>query len=440
MMTTHDTEKPRGATPPAGPDGRGGMDRRIEKKKWPPKRIAVVGGAGLFTIFIIYALVANTGSRLNVEAGRLTVSTVVRGPFQEYIPVNGVVQPIRTFYLDAVEGGRIEERFVEAGAFVRKGDRILRMGNTNLQLDVMYREALSYEQINNARNTSITIEQNTISVRQEVAEAEFQFQQASRNYLRDSTLFDRGLTSPMEFKRSQDEYAYWKERKAISLAHWQQDSLLRVNQLGQLDASIRRMTANLELTRKNLENLTLRAPIGGQLSSLNAEIGQSKSAGERLGQIDVLDSFKVRVPVDEFYIARVSPGQTGLCELAGDTFALTIRKVYPEVREGRFEVDMEFSSKVPGGIRRGQTLQIRLELGRLEEAVMVPRGGFYQKTGGQWIYVVDESGDFAVRRSIRLSRQNPQVFEVLEGLSAGERVVTSSYDSFGDADRLVIKR
>jgi HlyD family secretion protein len=416
------------------------MDRRIEKKKWPPKKIALVGGAGLFILFVIYALAANTGSRLNVEAERLTVSTVVKGPFQEYIPVNGVVQPIRTFYLDAVEGGRIEEKFVEAGAFVKKGDPILRMGNTNLQLDVMYREALSYEQINNARNTSITIEQNTISVRQEVAEAEFQFLQAERNFTRDSALSSRGLISPMEFKKSADEFTYWKERREISLAHARQDSLLRLNQLGQLDASIRRMTANLELTRKNLENLTLRAPIGGQLSSLNAEIGQSKSAGERLGQIDVLDSFKVRVPVDEFYIARVSPGQTGECELAGETFPLTIRKVYPEVRDGRFEVDMEFAGKVPAGIRRGQTLQIRLELGRLEEAVMVPRGGFYQKTGGQWIFVVDASGDFAVRRPIKLSRQNPQVFEVLDGLEPGERVVTSSYDSFGDAERLVIGR
>jgi HlyD family secretion protein len=416
------------------------MDRRIEKKRWPPKKIALVGGSGLFVLFVIYALAANTGSRLNVEAERLTISTVAKGPFQEYIPVNGVVQPIRTFYLDAVEGGRIEEKFVEAGAFVKKGDPILRMGNTNLQLDVMYREALSYEQINNARNTSITIEQNTISVRQEVAEAEFQFLQAERNFTRDSALSSRGLISPMEFKKSADEFTYWKERREISLAHARQDSLLRLNQLGQLDASIRRMTANLELTRKNLENLTLRAPIGGQLSSLNAEIGQSKSAGERLGQIDVLDSFKVRVPVDEFYIARVSPGQTGECELAGETFPLTIRKVYPEVRDGRFEVDMEFAGKVPAGIRRGQTLQIRLELGRLEEAVMVPRGGFYQKTGGQWIFVVDASGDFAVRRPIKLSRQNPQVFEVLDGLEPGERVVTSSYDSFGDAERLVIGR
>lgn len=443
MTNPNDTLNPRSAQAGGNPDDRGGqagMDRRIEKKKWPPKKVALMAGAALFTLFIIYALAADTGSRLNVEAGRLTISTVVSGPFQEYIPVNGVVQPIRTFYLDAVEGGRIEERFVEAGAFVKKGDPILRMGNTNLQLDVMYREALSYEQINNARNTSITIEQNTISVRQEVAEAEFQFQQASRNYLRDSTLFDRGLASAMEFKRSQDEYAYWTERKAISLEHARQDSLLRVNQLGQLDASIRRMTANLELTRRNLENLTLRAPIGGQLSALNAEIGQSKSAGERLGQIDVLDSFKVRVPVDEFYIARVSAGQTGECELAGDTFTLAIRKVYPEVRDGRFEVDMEFTGKVPGGIRRGQTLQIRLELGRPEEAVMVPRGGFYQKTGGQWVFVVDESGEFAVRRPIKLSRQNPQVFEVLEGLAVGERVVTSSYDSFGDAERLVIGR
>jgi len=415
------------------------MDRKIEKKKWPPRKIAALAGIGLFTIFVIYIFAGAGGSRLNVEAERIAISPVTRGLFQEFIPVNGVVQPIRTFYLDAVEGGRVEQKFVEAGAMVREGDPILRLANTNLQLDVMYREALSYEQINNARNTRITIEQNTIGVRQEVAEVGFQLDQAARNYTRDSALFSRELISPMEFRKSEDEFQYWKERKEISLEHFRQDSILRVNQLGQLDASIDRMTAHISMTRKNLDNLTLRAPISGQLSSLNAEIGQSKSEGERLGQIDVLDSFKVRVQVDEFYITRVSPGQTGECEIAGDTFSLAVKKIYPEVREGRFEIDMEFTGKVPRSIRRGQTLQIRLELGDLEEAVLIPRGAFYQKTGGQWIFVVDPSGDFAVRRPIRLSRQNPLAFEVIDGLTPGEKVVTSSYDQYGDIDRLVIR-
>jgi HlyD family secretion protein len=417
-----------------------GMDRKIEKKNWPPKKIALVAGVALFIAFAIYALLGDTRSKLNVDVNKITISPVVRGPFQEFIPVNGAVQPIQTFYLDAVEGGRVETRFVEAGAFVKKGDPILRLNNTNLQLDVMYREALSYEQINNARNTRITIEQNTIRVRQELVEVEFQLGQAVRNFVRDSALVARGLISGMEFKKSSDEYQYWLKRKVISLENSRQDSLLRHNQIGQLDASVGRLTKNVEMTRQNLANLVIRAPISGQLSSLNAEIGQSKSAGERLGQIDVLDSFKVRVAVDEFYISRINPGQTGEFDFAGNPHRLVIKKVYPEVRDGRFEVDMEFIQKPPQGIRRGQTLQIRLELGDLAEATLIPRGGFYQKTGGQWVFIVDKSGDYAVKRSVKLGRQNPQAFEVLEGLEPGEQVVTSSYDTFGDAEKLVLKR
>jgi HlyD family secretion protein len=417
------------------------MDRKVEKKKWPPKRIVTFSLAGVFILMVLYQLfLGDHSARLNVEAEKITIAPVTRGLFQEFIPVTGSVQPIYTFYLDAVEGGRVETRFVEAGVFVKKGDPILKLANTNLQLDVMYREALSYEQINNARNTRITIEQNTIRVRQELAEVNFQVDQAMRNFSRDSALFARQLISSMEFKRSSDEYDYWQKRKAISLENFRQDSILRNNQIGQLDASIRRLSTNIDMTRRNLDNLTLRAPISGQLSSLNADIGQSKSAGERLGQIDVVDSFKVQAAIDEFYISRINAGQTGEFDFAGSTHRLIIRKVFPEVRDGRFEVDMEFGAEPPAGIRRGQTLQIRLELGDLAEATLIPRGGFYQKTGGQWVFVVDKSGREAIKRSITLGRQNPQVFEVLEGLEPGEQVVTSSYDSYGEVDKLVLKR
>jgi HlyD family secretion protein len=425
---------------PHPPQNLGGMDRKIDKKKWPPRKIAIVAASGLFLVFAVYALVGERGSRLNVDVNKITISEVTRGPFQEFIPVNGTVLPIQTFYLDAVEGGRVESRFVEAGAFVKKGDPILKLANTNLQLDVMYREALSYEQINNARNTRISIEQNTIRVRQELAEVELGLVGATRDFQRDSVLFARDLISSMEFKRSSDNYYYWLKRKGISNENSRQDSILRHNQIGQLDESVRRLDANIRMTRQNLENLTLRAPITGQLSSLNAEIGQSKAAGERLGQIDVLDSFKVRVPIDEFYISRINTGQTGDFDFAGGAHRLAIQKVYPEVRDGRFEVDMQFPEAAPQGIRRGQTLQIRLELGDLAEATLVPRGGFYQKTGGQWVYVVDKSGDFAEKRAIKLGRQNPQSFEVLEGLAPGEHVITSSYDTFGDIDKLILKK
>jgi HlyD family secretion protein len=439
MSQIHQTI-PQPQQPTGGPTNQSGMDRKIDKKKWPPKKIALVAGVALFLIFVLYAILGEPGSRLNVDANKITLSEVTRGPFQEFIPVNGLVQPIQTFYLDAVEGGRVETKFVEAGAFVKKGNPILRLTNTNLQLDVMYREALSYEQINNARNTRISIEQNSIRVRQEMADVDLGLEKARKNFVRDSTLASRQLISDMEFKLSRDDFGYWLKRKLISIENFRQDSLLRYNQIGQLDESVKRLNSNVQMTRHNLDNLTIKAPISGQLSSINAEIGQSKAAGERLGQIDVLDSFKVRVAIDEFYIARINAGQTGECDFAGGSHRLVIKKVYPEVREGRFEVDMEFLNKAPQGIRRGQTLQIRLELGDLAEATLIPRGGFYQKTGGQWVFVVDGSGEYAVKRSLKLGRQNPQMFEVLEGLQPGERVVTSTYDNFGDVDRLVLRR
>ena len=417
------------------------MDRKIEKKLWTPKRIGMAGGGGLLVLFILYSFIfGDTSSKLNVEAEKITISEVSRGPFQEFIPVNGSVLPIETFYLDAIEGGRVERLFVDAGTFVKKGDPILRLANTNLQLDVMFREALSYEQINNAQNRRLAIEQNSISVRSQLAEVEYQVLRTKLSFDRDSVLMLKNLISSEEFKRTRDEHDYWLGRRVLALENFKQDSLLRVNQLTQLESSIDRLEMNLEMVKGNIENLTLRAPIGGQLTSLNAEIGQSKSSGQRLGPIDVLDNFKVRAAIDEFYIARINIGQEGEFDLAGNTFRLVIKKVYPEVRDGRFEVDMEFAGKPPQGIRRGQTLQIRLELGDLSEATLLARGGFYQRTGGQWVYVLDPSGENATKRNIKLGRQNPQVFEVIEGLQPGEQVITSSYDNFGDIDKLILKK
>lgn len=418
-----------------------GMDRKIKKRKWPPKKIALVGIASIAVFILFYsAIFGDSSSRLNVEAERLTVSTVERGPFQEFIPVTGSVLPIETFFLDAIEGGRVDRVFLEAGSMVKKGDPILQLANTNLQLDVMYREALTYDQINNAQNRRLAIEQNSIAVQTSLADVELQLRLAKMSFERDSSLAGKSLISPEEFKRTSDNYDYWKKRLVLAVENFKQDSLLRVNQLKQLENSVERLDANLEMVRKSIENLVLRAPISGQLTSLNAEIGQSKSPGQRLGQIDVLDSFKVRVAVDEFYIARIDLGQTGEFDLAGNAYRLVIRKIYPEVRDGRFEVDMFFVGTVPPGIRRGQSLQIRLELGDLSEALLLPRGGFYQTTGGQWVYVVDPSTNIAVKRPIKLGRQNPQVFEVVSGLEPGERVITSGYENFGDKDKLILNQ
>lgn len=418
-----------------------GMDRKIEKKFWTLKRIVYVSG-GLFLLFlIIYSFViSDRGSRLNVEADKITISTVSKASFREYTPVNGTVLPIETFFLDAIEGGRVEKRYIEAGSFVEKGDPIVKLANTILQLDVMYREALNFEQINDAQNRRLMIEQNTISVKMSLADAEYNTDRTQISYSRDSALVAKKLIPDQDFLQSKYEYESWLRKRALARENFRQDSLMRINQLSQLEGSVARLQANNEMTKHNLDNLVIRAPVAGQLTSLNAEIGESKSPGQRLGQIDVLNNFKVRAAIDEFYIARINSGQRGDFDLTGTTYHLKITKVYPEVKDGRFEVDMIFDGSTPPGIRRGQTLQVRLELGDLSEAVLVPRGGFYQKTGGQWVYVVDKSGSFAIKRNVKLGRQNPQVFEVLEGLEPGEQVITSSYDNYGDNDKLVLKK
>jgi HlyD family secretion protein len=418
-----------------------GMDRKIEKKLWTPRRIVYASGGSFLFLLVIYSFVTtDRGSSLNVETDKITISTVSRAPFREYTPVNGSILPIETFFLDAIEGGRVEKRYVEAGTFVKQGDPIVKLANTTLQLDVMYREALSYQNINDAQNRRLTIEQNTIAVKSVLADAEYQVDRTELAYRRDSALVLKKLIPEHDYLQSRYEYESWIRRRALARENFHQDSLMRVNQLSQLDGSIARLQANLEMTKHNLDNLVIRAPVTGQLTSLNAEIGESKSQGQRIGQIDVLNNFKVRAAIDEFYIARINVGQSGDFDLTGTTYSLKITKVYPEVKDGRFEVDLEFVGKPPQGIRRGQTLQIRLELGDLSEALLVPRGGFYQKTGGQWVYVVDKSGSFAVKRNIKLGRQNPQVFEVLEGLEPGEQVITSTYDNFGDNDKLVLKK
>ena len=421
--------------------GQSGMDRKIEKKLWTPRRIVYTSGSSFLLVLILYSfIVTGGGSRLNVETDKITISTVAKGPFIEYTPVNGTILPLETFFLDAIEGGRVEKRFVEAGTFVKKGDPIVKLANTALQQQVMYNEALSYQQINDAQNRRLSLEQNTIAIKTQLADAEYQTDRSRLTFATDSALFSKHLISDQEFLQAKYEYVSWLRKRILARENYQQDSLMRVTQLVQIEGSVDRLQANLEMTKKSLDNLIVRAPITGQLTSLNAEIGESKSQGQRLGQVDVLNNFKVRAAIDEFYIARINAGQEGDFDLTGTTYRLKITKVYPEVKDGRFEVDMEFEGVVPPGIRRGQTLQVRLELGDLSEALLVPRGGFYQKTGGQWVYVLDKSGDFAVKRNIKLGRQNPQMFEVLEGLQPGDQVITSSYDNFGDIDKLVLKK
>ncbi|MCA9740356.1 MAG: HlyD family efflux transporter periplasmic adaptor subunit [Deferribacteres bacterium] len=416
------------------------MDRKIEKKKWPPRKIAIVGAAVLFFSFLLYSFIwGDSSSKLNVKSERITISEVKRGPFQEFIPVTGTVQPIKTIFLDAIEGGKVDTVFRKAGSFVQTGDKILRLANTSLLISISNQDALVVEQRNLLTNTKFQLERNRIQNRQRILELEYNIQRLKRQYERNKALREKNLVSEAEFEAIEDEYKYQVRLNNLTIAAVRSDSVFQEIQVGQLESSWQRLQDNLQIARRRLDELVIRAPITGQLTSLNAEIGESKSQGQRLGQIDVIDNFKVVAAIDEHYLPRVEIGQRGEFDFAGQTYQLQTAKIYPEIRDGRFDVDMEFDGKEPDGIRRGQTVHIRLQFSGLTDQVLLSLGGFYQKTGGQWVYVLDASGDFATKRRIRLGRKNTQVFEVLEGLEPGEKVITSSYDNFGDIDKLILE-
>ena len=415
------------------------MDRRIAKKRFTPRRIALGVLVAAVVAFGAYALLSVNPSSLNVEATKLTTAPVTHGPFLEYIVEQGAVMPLTTIYLDAVEGGRVEEVYIEQGTHVEQGTPILRLSNAALQLNVMQREAELFREVNRLRETRVTMEQRRLEMRAQLVELDYELRKAEREYERQDALLKADLISRQEYDEAKDNLEYFTRRREVTVETLRQDSLFQAVQIQQLEESIDRLQLNLVMVKENQENLTLRAPIAGLLSSLIAEVGESKPRGERLGQIDVEDEFKVRAAIDEHYIARIRSGQTGSFDFAGGTYDLVIRRVYPEVIEGQFEADLVFPGGMPDGLRRGQTLQVRIALGELADAMQVPRGGFYQKTGGRWIYVLDPAGETATRRMIRLGRQNSQFFEVLEGLEEGEQVITSMYDNFGDMEQLVLK-
>ena len=416
------------------------MDRKIEKKKWPPKKIAIYAGGGLILFIILYSFIfSDKSSRLNIEEDKITISSVKYGPFQEYIPITGTVQPIETFLLDVSDGGKVVTKYIEEGAFVNAGDPILKLDNASLTLNIIYNEANVFQQINSLRSTRLAMEESRLSLQGQLLDINHSLKLQKTTYENNKVLFDKNLVSKIEYENAKDEYEYLLNKKNLTLETFRKDSIFRTLQVEQLEKSVSTLEENLNITKKQLEDLTVKAPITGQLTSLNAEIGQSIAPGANVGEIDVVDSFKVRAAIDEHYIARVSPGQTGEFTLSDHTYRLIIKKVFPEVKNGQFEVDMNFNGEVPKGIRRGQSVQIRLELGELSQALTIDRGGFYQTTGGQWIFVLDPSGDAAYKRDIKLGRQNSSDFEVLEGLKKGEKVITSSYDTYGDVDKLVFK-
>ena len=416
------------------------MDRKIEKKKWPPKKIAVYAVSAIFVIFILYNFMFGDSSRkLNVETERINISIVEKGPFQEFTPITGIIQPIETFQLDVSDGGRVVKKFVEEGAFLSAGDPILQLDNAQLMLSIIYNEANVFQQINKLRATKLSFQQSKLDLQARLLQSDRDLREQERKFYVNKRLYEKGLISENEYLDSKDQYEFLENHKRLTMETYQQDSIFRAEQIKQLEASVNTLEENLTITKSQLENLTVKAPIAGQLTALNAEIGQSIAAGENIGQIDNVDSFKVRANIDEYWIARVSPGQNGEFTFANESYRLQIKTVFPQVTNGSFQVDMIFLDELPRGIRRGQTVHIKLELGELTEALYIDRGGFYQSTGGQWIFVVDPSGDFAVKRNVKLGRQNTQYYEVLDGLKEGEKVITSSYENYGDIEKLILK-
>lgn len=417
------------------------MDRAVEKKTWTKTRILTLLGA-LALCLLIGGAWYSTGSkpRLNVDTERITISDVKRGPFQEFIPVNGVVRPLSTIYLDALEGGRVEEKFVEDGAAMKKGQPILRLSNTDLELSLVNQETSVFNLLTQMQISRNAARQNTINKLNQMEDVDNGFREAERLYNVNKTLFDKQAIGSQEFRQSELAYQYQTRRRKLNREVLHQDSTATRQELAQAEASYRRTQNALQLMRRKVDDLIVRAPVDGQLTSLDVEIGESKNKGERLGQIDVLSGFKVRVDIDEHYISRVFAGLRGEATLSDKTYPLEITKVYTQVTGGRFQVDMKFVGTAPAGIRRGQTLQIRLALGDETQGILLAKGGFYQQTGGNWVFRLASDGKTAYKTDVQLGRQNPEYYEVLQGLKPGDRVVTSSYENYTTMQELVLKQ
>ncbi|MGI4803467.1 MAG: efflux RND transporter periplasmic adaptor subunit [Janthinobacterium lividum] len=417
------------------------MDRVIERKKWTTKRILTIGGITTLVLLIGSSYYFTSGkSKLNVDTERITISEVKNGPFQEFIPVNGVVMPITTIYLDANEGGRVDQKFVEDGTIMKKGDPIMKLANTDLELSLVNQETSVFNLLTQMQISRNAAQQNTISKLNQMADVDNAFKEAERLYLLNKHLYEQKAIGLQEFRQSSIAYDYQVKRKKLTQQILKQDSVSTKQELDQAKQSYDRTQNALAVMRQKVGDLIVRAPVDGQLTSMDAEVGQNKHQGERLGQIDVLSGFKVRVDVDEHYISRIFIGLTGDFDFSDKTYKLKIRKVFTQVTNGRFQVDMEFVGKVPEGIRRGQTLQIRLALGDETKALLLAKGGFYQQTGGNWIFKVSEDGKTAYKVDVQLGRQNPDYYEILQGLKPGDKVVTSSYENYGNMQELVLSK
>ena len=414
------------------------MDRPLDPRPARRRRRLLWLGASVTIILVLLLASVTLGrDRVRVARDRVGTGVVVQGQFREYIPVTGTVQPIRTVFLDAVQGGVVEEVFVEDGHAIQAGSPILRLANQQFQMDAINREAQLLDQQNNLRTTRLSMDQQTNTWKQQLLQLEYDLKQLERTFRLNEGLKERDLVAPQEYERSREEYELALERRDLLKANIRNDSLFRRSQEGQIDASLELIDDNLAFLRRSLENLTVRAPIDGQLSGLRAEIGQTIAQGIRIAQIDVLDAYKVRARIGEHYVARVGEGLSGTFSFAGGDHQLTVAKVYPEVSNGEFEADLLFTGEAPDGIRRGQSLQVRLQLSEDMQAVMVPRGAWFQDTGGSWVYVLKDG--VAVKRDVELGRQNPDHYEVRSGLQPGDTILTSRYEAFNNAGEVLLE-
>ena len=417
------------------------MDKIIEKKTgW---RVAFTKKAlpwwlgALLLVFVIYLIARPNNKTLRVDKDTVTISSAVKGEFNDYIRISGRVQPMTTIQLSPQEGGIVEKILIEEGSPVKAGDAILILNNDNLDLQILNSEAELAEKENILRNTQIQMEQQKLDVRQNVLEYGTNVERLRRAYEQQKALYEDKLIAKEEYLKAEEDYQLALQKYNLMTERSKQDSLYRGTQIDRMEESLENMQLNMSMIRRRKSNLIVKAPIDGELGLLDVVLGQSIAAGTKIGQINSVGLYKVEAQIDEHYIDRVVAGLEATFERQGETYSTVIRKVYPEVRDGKFKADFKFDGEQPDNIRSGQTYYLNLQLGQPEDAVIIPRGTFYQKTGGKWIYVVNKDGTKAVKREIRIGRQNPQYYEVLEGLEPGEKVITSGYDTYGDSDVLV---
>ena len=416
------------------------MDTILKKKKGMQKKhIPYIIGSVLVIALALFVAIQNHKSSLNVELDKITIETVTKGEFDDYITVIGQVEPITTIYLDALEGGRVVERYIEEGEMVKKGDVILKLENRELYQTILISETSLAEKENYLRTARINFEVDRIQSKRNLLENKLLLSKATRKFEQNKKLFENQLIAKEEYLQAEEDYMYQKELLEINKQKAVSDSLIKVKDIVQLEADMLKMRKALMYVQERLDNLLVKASIDGQLGMLNAEIGQQLGQGTSLGQINVLSGYKVQALIDEHYIDRIMPDLTASLNRQDKEFNMRVRKVYPEVRQGQFKIELVFTDSIPENMRTGQTYHIKLRMGEPAEAILVPQGAFYQSTGGQWIYVLDKSGKTALKRNIKIGSKNPTYFEVLEGLQPGEKVITSGYELFGDNDRLILK-